>query len=98
MQPTYDVNISITDKFRNYASDHGVAASTLAIAWILAKEEHIIPIPGTRSSVHLRELAAAMDFDMTPKILDDIETILPLGWAHGDRYSEAQWIGPERYC
>ena len=98
MQPNYDANISITDKFRNYASDHSVVASTLAIAWILAKGEHIIPIPGTRSSVHLRELAAAMDFDMTSKILDDIETILPLGWGHGDRYSEAQWIGPERYC
>jgi hypothetical protein len=39
-----------------------------------------------------------MDFDMTPQILDDIETILPLGWANGDRYSDAQWIGPERYC
>ena len=35
--------------------------------------------------------------DMTDKIISDIENILPLGWAYGDRYSDAQWIGPERY-
>ena len=39
-----------------------------------------------------------MDFDMTTKIINEIEEILPLGWAYGDRYSETQWIGPERYC
>jgi len=27
-----------------------------------------------------------------------IETVLPIGWAHGDRYSDGQWVGPERYC
>ena len=98
MQPNYNSNIAITNGFRGYANDHGVATSTLAIAWLLAKGEHIIPIPGTRSSAHLSELAAAMDFNMTSKIIDEIENILPLGWAYGDRYSEVQWVGPERYC
>jgi hypothetical protein len=35
---------------------------------------------------------------LTSGELEVIESILPIGWAHGDRYSEAQWIGPERYC
>lgn len=98
MQPNYDINIKLTDTFRRYARDHKVASSTLAISWILSKGEHIIPIPGTRSSSHLKELASAIDFNLTPKIIEEIESILPIGWANGDRYSEAQWIGPERYC
>ena len=32
------------------------------------------------------------------KHLKDIENILPVGWAHGDRYSTGQWFGPEKYC
>lgn len=96
-KPNYDHNISITDKFRNYAQDLGVASATLSIAWLLSKGDHIIPIPGTRSVEHLKELIAAIQFDMTDEIKNEIENILPLGWAYGDRYSEAQWIGPERY-
>ena len=96
-KPNYDHNISITDKFRNYAQDLGVASATLSIAWLLSKDDHIIPIPGTRSVEHLKELIAAIQFDMTDEIKNEIENILPLGWAYGDRYSEAQWIGPERY-
>ena len=96
-QPNYEHNISISDKFRNYARDIGVPSATLSISWLLSNGEHIIPIPGTRSVEHLKELAAAMELDMTDKIKTEIENILPLGWAYGDRYSDAQWIGPERY-
>jgi len=96
-KPNYDHNIRITDKFRNYAKDIGVASATLSIAWLLSNDDHIIPIPGTRSVEHLKELVAAIEFDMTDKIKNEIENILPLGWAYGDRYSDAQWIGPERY-
>ncbi len=98
LHPNYDANILITNLFRKYAKDLGVSTASLAIAWILSKGDHIIPIPGTRSPEHLKELKAAMDFDMTTKIINEIEEILPLGWAYGDRYSETQWIGPERYC
>jgi aryl-alcohol dehydrogenase-like predicted oxidoreductase len=96
-QPNYDHNISISNKFRNYSRDIGVASATLSIAWLLAKDDHIIPIPGTRSVDHLEELVTATEFDMTDKIMAEIENILPLGWAYGDRYSDAQWNGPERY-
>lgn len=96
-QPNYDQNIKISDKFRKYSRDIGVASATLSIAWLLAKSENIIPIPGTRSVKHLNELAAAMEVDITDRMMSEIESILPLGWAYGDRYSDAQWIGPERY-
>ncbi|MBH88103.1 MAG: hypothetical protein CMJ12_02980 [Pelagibacterales bacterium] len=89
--------MSITNKLRNYAKDIGVPSATLSIAWLLSQGNHIIPIPGTRSLEHLNELVAAIDFDMTDRIKNEIENMLPLGWAYGDRYSESQWIGPERY-
>jgi aryl-alcohol dehydrogenase-like predicted oxidoreductase len=98
LSPNYEANISITAGFRAYAADHNVASASLAIAWLLAQGDHILPIPGTRSVTHLNELAAARDLNVTHQMLLEIEAILPVGWAHGDRYSQAQWVGPERYC
>lgn len=98
MSPHYDANIAATDSLRSYARDHGVATASLSIAWLLAKGEHILPIPGTRSVPHLKELAAGMDIELTKPMIAEIEAFLPVGWAHGDRYSAAQWVGPERYC
>lgn len=97
-QPNYDVNIATTDAFRAHAADHGFAAASLAIAWLLAQGTHVLPIPGTRSVAHLTELAAAREIKVSAQMLAEIEQILPVGWAYGDRYSQAQWIGPERYC
>ena len=65
---------------------------------MLSKGEHVIPIPGTRSKKHLKELVAGTEIDITTEIINKIEEILPIGWAHGERYSKAQWIGPELYC
>ena len=98
LSPNYEANIAATEDFRAYAADHNMAAASLAIAWVLAQGEHILPIPGTRSVGHLNELAAARDIAVTEQMKTEIEAILPVGWAHGDRYSQAQWVGPERYC
>ena len=76
----------------------GVAASTLAIAWLMHQDEHILPIPGTRSVAHLQELIAGTELALSDSDLAAIDAILPEGWAHGDRYSVAQWNGIERYC
>jgi len=98
MQPHYAANIAATDKFRQYASDHGMAAATLAIAWLLHKYDHVIPIPGTRFVKHLNEHLDGMRIALSEKDIARIEEVLPIGWAHGDRYSLDQWIGPEKYC
>jgi aryl-alcohol dehydrogenase-like predicted oxidoreductase len=85
-------------KFRALAADMGVPAATLAIAWILHQGPHLMAIPGTRHIAHLKEAAQGGALDLSPQDIAAIETVLPIGWAHGDRYSVAQWIGPERYC
>jgi len=91
-------NMTITESYRRLAAEMGVPAGGLAIAWLLAQGEHVIPIPGTRSVTHLDELVAGVDFTLTDSDLARIEAVLPVGWCHGDRYAAAQWVGPERYC
>ncbi|MFV0515413.1 MAG: aldo/keto reductase [Jhaorihella sp.] len=96
-EPNLSANLAITDRFRALAADMGVAAASLAIAWLLHRGDHVVPIPGTRSVGHLRELAAGMNLRLSAEDMGRIETALPVGWAHGDRYSNAQWVGPERF-
>jgi len=98
MEPNLSRNIAATNGFRALASEMGVAASSLAIAWVLHQGEHVLPIPGTRSVDHLIELAAGADMKLSLSDLEAIENVLPIGWAHGDRYTAGQWVGPEKYC
>lgn len=98
MEPNYSANIAATAPFRALAADMGLSTAGLAIAWILAQGDHVIPIPGTRSVAHFAEILQAADKTLTPEDLKAIEAVLPIGWAHGDRYSVAQWNGPEKYC
>lgn len=97
-EPNYSANIRITDGFRTLARQMGEPAAALAIAWVVSRGGHVVPIPGTKSVSHLAELVRGMEIDLTPEELESIERVLPVGWAHGDRYSEDQWKGPEKYC
>jgi len=96
--PSYAYNLTAVEPFKTYAADKGVTSSTLAIAWVLHQGAHLIPIPGTRSAAHLADNAAAAALALSSDELAEIERILPRGFAHGDRYSEAQLAGAERYC
>lgn len=91
-------NLSATEPFKVLAGEMGVPTAGLAIAWLLAQGDHVIPIPGTRSVEHLNELVAGVDLTLSETDLKAIEQALPVGWCHGDRYTAAQWTGPERYC
>ncbi|WP_417524249.1 aldo/keto reductase [Marinovum sp.] len=96
--PNYEANIAATDRFRALAAEMGEPAAALAIAWLLAQGDHVIPIPGTRSVAHFRESVRGTELGLSAEDLARIETVLPVGWAHGDRYSVDQSVGPERYC
>lgn len=98
IEPELSRNVEAAADFRQLAADMGTTAAGLAIAWLLHKDEHIIPIPGTRSATRFRELCAGANLKLTAAEMATIESVLPVGWAHGDRYSVGQWVGPEKYC
>ena len=95
--PNLAANLGLTDGFRRLAAEMGMPAASLAVAWLLARGPAVVPIPGTRSVAHLRELAAGAALALSDEDLARVEAVLPVGWAHGDRYSAEQWVGPERY-
>ena len=69
-----------------------------ALAWILDRGKYLVPIPGTRSASHLKEWVGATEIIFSDEDRTEIKRILPVGFAHGDRYSDEQIVGIERYC
>ena len=98
IEPNYSANIKTGEKFRDLATDMGLSAAGLAIAWLIHKGDHIIPIPGTRSVAHFLEHCEGAKLSLSDADMQNIEETLPIGWAHGDRYSTGQRVGPENYC
>jgi aryl-alcohol dehydrogenase-like predicted oxidoreductase len=98
LEPNFSFNLKAIGKFNSFAAEKNLSPATLALAWILNRSDTQIPIPGTRSAEHLVECAAANDVVLSDTDLREIEEILPVGFAHGDRYSESQLVGAERYC
>ena len=98
MAPNYAANIAQTDKLRALAAEMGEPTAALAIAWVMAQGKNVLPIPGTKNEAHLAELLRGTQIKLSAEDIARIEEILPVGWAHGDRYNAVQWLGPERYC
>lgn len=96
-EPNFSRNRKALEPFLVLAHQFDMSPGQLALAWVLAQGDHLIPIPGTRSVRHLEENAAAAALALKPEQLAAVERALPRGFAHGDRYSEQQWVGAEHY-
>lgn len=94
----YPRNMAYIETFKTYANQRGWSPASLANAWVLKRAPHIIPIPGTRTAEHLADNAAASDINLSADDMAEIEAILPVGFAHGNRYSEEQQKPSELYC
>ncbi len=96
--PHYAANLRVIAPLFAFAAARGATPGQVALAWTLAQGPHIIPIPGTRSPDNLIENAGAANVVLSPADLAELARLLPPGFAHGDRYNDAQAVGPERYC
>jgi aryl-alcohol dehydrogenase-like predicted oxidoreductase len=83
-------NIALVDKVRELAREAGCTPGQLALAWVLAQGPDIVPIPGTKRRKYLEENVEAVDIDLGPSQLVELETIFARGAAAGTRYPEAQ--------
>jgi aryl-alcohol dehydrogenase-like predicted oxidoreductase len=81
-------NLDLVARIEGLAREKRVTPAQLAIAWVLAQGEDIVPIPGSRSIAHLEENAAAVDIELTPADLALINDAAPVGVAEGDRYPD----------
>lgn len=97
-EPNFSRNVAAIAPFKQLAEEMNISPAALALAWLLRRGDHVIPIPGTRSADHLRECAAASGLDLGPDQMAEINRLLPPGFAHGSRYSDAQSVGKEDYC
>ena len=81
-------NVELADRVREVADEKGVTPGQLALAWLLAQGEDIVPIPGTKRRKYLEENAGVADVTLTQDDLRRIEEAMPRGSAAGERYSE----------
>jgi aryl-alcohol dehydrogenase-like predicted oxidoreductase len=89
MGENFQKNLDLVAAVQAIAVDKGVTAAQLALAWVLAQGEHLVPIPGTRRIRTLEENVAAVDLTLTPEDLARIDGVFPKGAASGHRYAEA---------
>jgi len=81
----YDANVAAVGQLAALAEGKGVTVTQLALAWLLAQGDDIVPIPGTRNAGRLAENVGAADVTLTPEDLRRVQEILPHG-SFGDRY------------
>ena len=81
-------NVELADRVREVADEKGVTPGQLALAWLLAQGEDIVPIPGTKRRRYLEENAGASGVELTAEDLRRIEEAMPRGSAAGERYTE----------
>jgi aryl-alcohol dehydrogenase-like predicted oxidoreductase len=81
-------NLALVDKVKELARDKGCTPAQLALAWVLAQWEHIVPIPGTRRIANLEENLGALEVSLSSRDLAAIEAVFPAGAVAGARYAE----------
>jgi aryl-alcohol dehydrogenase-like predicted oxidoreductase len=82
-------NLQLVERVKDIAAQKQCTTAQLALAWLLAKGEDIIPIPGTKSQTRLDENVGAVDIELSAEELQCIEAIVSIGIAAGTRYPEA---------
>jgi aryl-alcohol dehydrogenase-like predicted oxidoreductase len=85
----FQKNLDLVARVETIARRKGCAPSQLAIAWVLAQGDDIVPIPGTKQRRYLEENLRALEVELTPADLEEIDEVAPKGVAAGERYNEA---------
>ena len=84
----FQKNLELVERVEELAAEKGCTAAQIALAWVLAQGEDIVPIPGTTRVKNLEENVAALDVELSDEELRDLEAVFPKGAAAGDRYAD----------
>ena len=83
-------NIPIVELLKRFAAKKNATSSQLALTWLLAQKPFIVPIPGTRNMNHLQENLGALNVQLTPADLTDLESEFSDPTANGRRMNKMQ--------
>ena len=86
-------NLKLVDEVRSLAAEKDCTPSQLALAWVLARGDDVVPIPGTKRRTYLDENVAALDVVLSEADLAAIEEVFPVGAGAGERYPDMTSIG-----
>jgi len=92
----FEKNQVLVERVRAIAENRGVTPGQMALAWVLAKGEDLVPIPGTKRRKYLEENAAAADIKLTPGEMAELEAAVPQNEIAGDRYAAANMKAIDR--
>jgi len=84
----FEKNLSIVRALETLAQARGATPGQLALAWVLAQGDDIVPIPGTKRRKYLEENIAAVEISLSQAELEEIARVIPKGTAAGERYPE----------
>jgi aryl-alcohol dehydrogenase-like predicted oxidoreductase len=89
---SFQRNLDLVERVTELAAEKGVTAGQLALAWVLAQGDDVVPIPGTKRRSYLEENIAASEVELTADDLARLEEVFPQGVASGDRYADMSTI------
>jgi aryl-alcohol dehydrogenase-like predicted oxidoreductase len=81
-------NLDLVARVKSIAESKDVMPAQVALAWVQAKSDDIVSIPGTTKRTHLEEIVAALDVEITPSDMASLEEVMPPGAVAGTRYTE----------
>jgi aryl-alcohol dehydrogenase-like predicted oxidoreductase len=87
-----EANLTLVDKIKEIASEKGCTPGQLALAWVLAQGDDVVPIPGTKRVKYLEENVAATDVRLSEEDLTALEQAIPRDAVAGDRYGDMSHI------
>jgi aryl-alcohol dehydrogenase-like predicted oxidoreductase len=85
-------NLELVDRVHEIAAEKGMSAGQLALAWVLAQGDDVVPIPGTKRIAYLEENLGALDVKLTADDLARIDAAAPSGSASGERYPDMSTV------
>lgn len=85
----YQKNLNLLEEYANLAEESNCSMAQLALAWLLAKDDHVIPIPGTTNIEHMRENAGADSVVLSDEVANCLDQLINQQTVHGSRYDSA---------
>jgi aryl-alcohol dehydrogenase-like predicted oxidoreductase len=86
-------NLQLVDRIKELAAEQDCTPGQLALAWVLAQGDDVVPIPGTKRRRYLEENIQATELELSAEDLARIDEVAPVGAAAGDRYADMSPIG-----